>query len=122
MGWFVALAAVGVWFAMEMAAMAQTTGIGLTLQDTLNAVLTPMLTMAALWLVSKFAPKVPRWLYPLMAPALGALITFVTSAGTGENVNPIVGALLGSAAVGLHQVLSQWKQHQIGTTPTPPTP
>lgn len=61
--------------------------------------------------VGKFLlPAVPKWILPILAPALGALIDWLNSLVTGTPPNPVTGALLGSAGVGVRELLDQVKQ------------
>lgn len=69
--------------------------------------------------LSKLAiPKVPSWTLPIVAPALGALIDYIGSFG-GSPAHPIAAALLGSAGVGLREIVDQVKNRN---RPTPADP
>ncbi len=54
-------------------------------------------------------PKLPGWTLPIIAPALGALIDYIgslTPLGTGA-AHPLLAAALGSAGVGLREMVTQ---------------
>ncbi len=56
-------------------------------------------------------PKLPGWTLPIIAPALGALIDYIgslTPLGTGA-AHPLLAAALGSAGVGLREMVTQIK-------------
>jgi len=68
-------------------------------------VLVPLLVAIGKWAV----PRMPAWILPIVAPALGALIDFLSAWATGAAANPVVGALLGSAGVGIREIVDQVK-------------
>jgi hypothetical protein len=76
-----------------------------TLILTLIPVLVPLIVALAKWGV----PKLPTWILPILAPALGAALDYLSTLATGSAANPAVGALLGSAGVGLREVVDQVK-------------
>jgi len=65
-----------------------------------------------------FVPKLPTVLLPILAPALGTLIDYITMKITGGAFSPVTSALLGSAGVGLREILDQVRQ-QTQSKPTP---
>ena len=70
--------------------------------------------------VGKFLiPKIPAWILPILAPAIGALIDFLGSLVTGHEANPITAAVLGSAGVGLRELYDQIKGKVIDKPQTP---
>ncbi len=71
-------------------------------------------------------PKLPGWTLPIVAPALGALIDYIgslTPLGTGA-AHPLLAAALGSAGVGLREMVTQVKDlaalPPVNPTPEPP--
>jgi hypothetical protein len=72
------------------------------------------------------APKIPSHYLPIVAPLLGALAAYISSKALGSNINPLVGAALGSTGVGLREIVDQLKQRMAapaqttGTSTTPP--
>jgi hypothetical protein len=68
-------------------------------------VLVPIL-IAALKLL---APKIPKALLPIIAPILGGLADAVLAWVAGGTPNPVLGAALGSAGVGLREIVNQWR-------------
>lgn len=68
-----------------------------------------------------FIPKLPSWSLPILAPALGALIDYITAKTTGGTFSPVTSALLGSAGVGIREILDQIKK-ATATPSTPPKP
>lgn len=71
-------------------------------------------------------PKVPKWALPILAPALGALADFLLQT-VGVNTGGVIkGALLGSAGVGIREIMDQVNQRMAAPTvppvaPKPPT-
>lgn len=68
-------------------------------------VLVPLLVALGKWAL----PKVPLWVLPILAPALGALVDYLTALATGAAANPVLGAVLGSAGVGVREIFDQTK-------------
>lgn len=86
-------------------APAPTTSPVLALMLTLIPVLVPLIIA-----LGKFAvPKIPSWILPILAPAIGALIDYLTSLGVGGHASPIASALLGAAGVGVREIYDQVK-------------
>lgn len=63
-----------------------------------------------LYIVKLLIPKIPKWLIPILAPVLGGLVDAAIAYGSGGTANPIVGAFLGSAGVGLREIIDQLKK------------
>lgn len=82
----------------------KSTGLGLMLK------LIPLAVPVLIAVAKYFLPRVPLWLLPILAPVLGALIDFLTALATGNAANPLIGALFGSAGVGVRELLDQVKQ------------
>lgn len=68
-------------------------------------VLVPLLVALGKWAL----PKVPTWILPILAPALGALVDFIATWTVGATSNPVLGAVLGSAGVGVRELFDQVK-------------
>lgn len=68
-------------------------------------VIVPLLVALGKWGL----PKVPLWILPILAPALGALVDYLSTLATGAAANPILGAALGSAGVGVREIFDQAK-------------
>ncbi len=59
----------------------------------------------------KFALQVlPGWLLPILAPVLGGLADAAIAYATGGTANPMLGMILGSAGVGIREVVDQLKK------------
>ena len=58
-------------------------------------------------------PRIPTWALPLLAPVLGFAINAVLTYANGTGVNPWVAAALGSAGVGLREIVDQLKQSEL---------
>jgi hypothetical protein len=65
---------------------------------------TPVVVAILDWVVSNFGSKMPSWLKPIVAIGLGALASSLAGIVT---ANPIVAALVGLAAIGLREIVSQ---------------
>lgn len=61
-------------------------------------------------------PKIPGWALPIAAPALGALVDYIAALATDNAASPVLAALLGSAGVGIRELLDQIKQKAGMTT------
>lgn len=70
-----------------------------------TTVVVPLLLAAA----KKLIPKLPKASLPVAAPLLGALVDVGTHYATGTS-NPLLGALAGSAGVGLRELVDQLKK------------
>ncbi len=70
--------------------------------------------------LKSWAPKLPSWVLPILAPAVGALADYVMQLSGVPTNGVAVGALLGSAGVGLRELQDQLK-HKVGPT-APPNP
>lgn len=74
-----------------------------------------------------FIPKLPSWTLPIIAPSLGILIDYITARVTAGTFSPVTAALLGSAGVGIREIVDQMRQQMNNSTPpsattTPPKP
>ncbi|MCD6071955.1 MAG: hypothetical protein K0R17_2255 [Rariglobus sp.] len=78
----------------------------LTLQQSLIAVLTPLIIAG----IKLAIPKIPRVWLPIMAPFLGMLIEYISHLLTGSTLNVWAGLALGAAGVGLREAVTQIKK------------
>lgn len=69
-------------------------------------VIVPLLVSFGKWMV----PKLPSWLLPILAPALGAAIDWIGAKVSGGTASPVLALALGSAGVGLREIVDQIKQ------------
>lgn len=77
-------------------------------------VLVPLLVALGKWAL----PKVPLWILPILAPALGAAVDYLSALATGAAANPLLGAALGSAGVGVREIFDQTKGRLKENPPT----
>jgi len=87
--------------------------------QTIIVAITPVLIEVIKWA----APKIPGKIIPIVAPALGAMADMAGSYAGLWASNPIAGALLGMAGVGLRELYDQLMKSKIaaGDAQTPPT-
>ena len=71
--------------------------------------LIPVIVPLVLYGVKLLIPKVPKALLPILAPVLGGLVDAGLAYASGTAANPILGAALGSAGVGLREIVDQVK-------------
>lgn len=73
--------------------------------------LIPFVVPVALALLKHFMGRVPAWLLPVLAPILGAGADILIFYGSGQQTgfNPVLGAMLGSAGVGVREAVDQAK-------------
>ena len=57
----------------------------------------------------------PGWILPILAPILGGALDAGIAWATGHAANPVAGAILGSAGVGLRELVDQVKQKATGS-------
>jgi hypothetical protein len=79
--------------------------------------LLPLIILGVVQLIKPYAHKLKPYL-PIIAPALGALASFLAGwLGSPVDFSPIidviVGAIAGSAAVGIHQISKQWSKRPM---------
>ena len=95
-------------------------------QDQLSQYLTMIIPLVVPLLITglkKFLPNVPGWALPILAPGLGALADWILQLSGVQTGGTIKGMLLGSAGVGLRELVDQVKQFKPPTPPTaPPAP
>jgi MFS superfamily sulfate permease-like transporter len=98
----------------DAATPAATTPISITLL--IISVVVPIVIAVA----KMFVPKLPGWSLPLIAPILGALADYLITGTSGQGT--IMGALAGSAGVGLREIASQvQKMNPVPPKTIPPT-
>ena len=69
-------------------------------------VLVPLLIAGGKFLI----PRIPSWLLPIVAPILGGAVDAIAAYASGGTANPVLGAALGSAGVGLREIVDQMKK------------
>jgi hypothetical protein len=82
---------------------------------TLIQALIPVVTSLAIWLGREFVTKTPRVLIPIVAVVLATGLDLLTSYVSGGAFNPVVGALLGAAAVWLREILNTYSEHGLNS-------
>jgi hypothetical protein len=80
---------------------------GIATLSNLFLLLIPIVTPLLIALGKYVVPLAPRWILPIVAPALGALLDYLGTLATGQAANPLLGLLLGSAGVGFREVVDQ---------------
>lgn len=73
-------------------------------------ILIPLVVPLVVAVVKFVLPKLPVWTLPILAPALGALVDYLTTLATGTAASPVLAAVFGSAGVGLREIIDQVKQ------------
>lgn len=63
--------------------------------------------------IKKAFGMLPGWLLPIIAPILGGVADALLAWASGGAANPLLGAVLGSAGVGLREVVDQGKKALI---------
>jgi len=81
----------------------------------------PLLVPILVTGVKTLLTKVPTWMLPILAPALGAVIDLISAKIGGFGASPILAAALGSAGVGLREIKDQVQQRIQNKGPLPPT-
>lgn len=81
----------------------------LALWQAMIPVLVPIL-LYLLKLGIKVLQDKAAWLLPILAPIAGGLLDASIAWSTGGTPNPVLGAILGSAGVGIREVVDQLKQ------------
>lgn len=79
--------------------------------DSLIPVLAPLLVA----LIKVVIPRIPKPLLPLLATGLGVALDYIGQLTGVSAGNPILGAVLGAAGVGLREALDQTKKSLAGT-------
>lgn len=66
------------------------------------------------WGVRRLLPKIPRFVLPILTMLLAWLGTWVASIVSGGELNPILVAALGAAAVWIREIKSTVEEHGTG--------
>lgn len=74
--------------------------------------LLPLASSFVLMGIKWIAPKTPKGWIPFLAPVVGAGLTIIGNLG-GMEQNPIVGAGMGLASVGMREMLDQWRKGNV---------
>lgn len=77
--------------------------------------LVPIVTMVVVYGVRRAVPKLPRFSIPILAMALGFILTYVQNELGGPAVTPLTAAILGASATWLREIISTIREH--GTNP-----
>lgn len=72
--------------------------------------LVPIVTTLVIWAARALLEKTPRMLIPIIAVLLGTGLDALTGYISGGTFNPVIGGLLGAAAVWIHQFISVWAE------------
>jgi hypothetical protein len=75
--------------------------------DSIITWLTPLLVPLIIAVKKKFAPLIPSWALPILAPVLGMILDYVNTLATSHQSNLLLAALLGLAGVGVREVKDQ---------------
>lgn len=70
-------------------------------------VIIPVVVPILVWLGKKIVPVLPGWFLPILAPGLGALVDWIASQTTAHHANPALALALGSAGVGIREIIDQ---------------
>lgn len=81
-------------------------------------VLTPFIALLGTFVANQLLPKLPNYLVPVVASAIGVLPDLINHFASGAPSNTITAMLLGLAATGLHQIKVQWQQRPAATDPS----
>ena len=74
--------------------------------------LVPVLTALLVFGLRKLLPKIPRVAIPIIAMALGFVLSWLNNyISVTPTVTPLVGALLGAAATWLREIVSTFNEH-----------
>lgn len=75
-----------------------------------GSILIPVVVPLLIAGIKQVTQRIPGYLLPILAPLLGAGLDILTFYATGHSLGPVWGAALGSAGVGLREVVDQLKQ------------
>lgn len=113
-------------FAVTFMALSQHTNLPIAIEPApgeirahaLILTLIPLLVPIVVAIGKSLLPKVPTWVLPILAPALGALIDYIGSLATGADASPVVAAALGASGVGLREIVDQLRK-RLANGPKP---
>lgn len=77
------------------------------------SVLVPVVTSLAIWGGRMLLSKTPRVVIPVVAVALASGLDYFLAWYNGGAFNPVVGALLGAAAVWLREFVTTYAEHGL---------
>lgn len=82
------------------------------------------LIAAVRWaLRNNIGAKIPKIVWPILAPALGLGLDYgMAYIGFLQTTDPAMGAILGSAGVGLRELINQFLKQTGAIAPVEPTP
>jgi hypothetical protein len=66
--------------------------------------ITPVVVAGLKWLAATYVGKLPAWLKPILAMALGALAAYMSGVVV---ANPMLAAVIGMAVIGLREIVVQ---------------
>ena len=75
--------------------------------------LIPVVSMVLTWVVRQLVPKIPRIALPVIAVALGFVVTAVQNYMGGVGVTVVETAALGAAATWLNEMITTFKEHKV---------
>ena len=78
--------------------------VDLTSTNVIIGIVTPLVTLAATWLVKKISSKINGLLTLVIVPVVAGLFTLITQKLLDPGLSWVVQLLLGTASVFLHQV------------------
>lgn len=70
--------------------------------------LIPVVVPVVIAIAKMLIPKLPKWTLPILAPLLGAAADYLTTGSFGNGT--IMGAIAGSAGVGLRELVDQLRK------------
>lgn len=73
----------------------------------------PVVTTLAIAVARAAFERTPRVLVPIVAVGLATLLDLLVAYASGGVFNPVVGALLGAAAVWLRELVDTYAQHGL---------
>lgn len=73
------------------------------------SLLTPVVVPLVIAGFKLISAKIPTWVFPVLAPILGALVGVISNAALQANGNLYVAAALGLAGVGVREIIDQLK-------------
>lgn len=76
-----------------------------TPKTNIGLLLIPVIVPIVIAVAKMFIPKLPGWTLPILAPLLGAIADYLMTGTFGQGT--IMGAIAGSAGVGLREIADQ---------------
>lgn len=78
--------------------------------NNLSPLIVPVIVPLVIAVLKFVVARLPSWLLPILAPILGGLADAGIAWASGSTANPMLGAVLGSAGVGLREIVDQLKK------------